>query len=95
MRAAFVLAAVAASIAACDRAEPDPAASPGASGQEDTPAATGAPAPIASPNAAGRVAVGDAAPAFTLKDQNGREHTLAALVAKGKVALVFYRSAVW
>jgi cytochrome oxidase Cu insertion factor (SCO1/SenC/PrrC family) len=38
---------------------------------------------------------GDEAPAFTLKDQDGKERTLADLVKKGKVALVFYRSADW
>jgi cytochrome oxidase Cu insertion factor (SCO1/SenC/PrrC family) len=35
------------------------------------------------------------APAFTLKDQNGKERTLEEFLKKGKVALVFYRSASW
>jgi peroxiredoxin len=35
------------------------------------------------------------APAFTLKDAAGKEVSLGALLAKGKVALVFYRSADW
>jgi cytochrome oxidase Cu insertion factor (SCO1/SenC/PrrC family) len=35
------------------------------------------------------------APAFTLKDQGGKERTLDELLKKGKVALVFYRSASW
>ncbi len=39
--------------------------------------------------------VGSPAPKFTLKDQTGRDRTLDELLAKGKVALVFYRSADW
>lgn len=39
--------------------------------------------------------VGDKAPAFTLKDQDGKERSLQDLLKKGKVALVFYRSADW
>jgi cytochrome oxidase Cu insertion factor (SCO1/SenC/PrrC family) len=39
--------------------------------------------------------VGEKAPAFTLKDQNGKERTLDEFVKQGKVALVFYRSASW
>jgi len=39
--------------------------------------------------------IGAKAPAFTLKDQNGKEHTLEEFLKKGKVALVFYRSASW
>ena len=39
--------------------------------------------------------VGEKAPSFTLKDQDGKERTLDELVKKGKVALVFYRSADW
>jgi cytochrome oxidase Cu insertion factor (SCO1/SenC/PrrC family) len=39
--------------------------------------------------------VGAKAPAFTLKDQNGKERTLKEFLNKGKVALVFYRSAGW
>ena len=39
--------------------------------------------------------VGAKAPAFTLKDQNGKERTLKEFLKKGKVALVFYRSAGW
>ena len=42
-----------------------------------------------------RIAVGDKAPGFRLNDQSGTEHTLQSLLAKGKVALVFYRSAEW
>ena len=41
------------------------------------------------------VEVGQKAPAFTLKDQNGVEQSLDALLKKGKVAIVFYRSADW
>jgi cytochrome oxidase Cu insertion factor (SCO1/SenC/PrrC family) len=39
--------------------------------------------------------VGSRAPTFTLKDQTGKERTLDELLTKGKVALVFYRSADW
>jgi cytochrome oxidase Cu insertion factor (SCO1/SenC/PrrC family) len=39
--------------------------------------------------------VGEKAPAFTLKDQAGKERTLDEFVKQGKVALVFYRSAAW
>ena len=39
--------------------------------------------------------VGEKAPAFTLKDQEGKERSLDELLKKGKVALVFYRSADW
>ena len=41
------------------------------------------------------LSVGTAAPKFTLKDQEGRERSLDELLTKGKVALVFYRSADW
>lgn len=41
------------------------------------------------------VAVGQKAPGFTLKDQNDLEVSLAALLKKGPVALVFFRSADW
>jgi cytochrome oxidase Cu insertion factor (SCO1/SenC/PrrC family) len=39
--------------------------------------------------------VGETAPWFTLKDQEGAEHSLDQLLKKGKIALVFYRSADW
>ena len=39
--------------------------------------------------------VGQKAPVFTLKDQNDRDVSLATLLKKGPVALVFYRSADW
>ena len=39
---------------------------------------------------------GTKAPAFKLKDQNGKERTLDEFLKEGsKVALVFYRSAEW
>ena len=41
------------------------------------------------------VAVGEAAPTFTLRDQNGTEQSLDALAKRGKLAIVFYRSADW
>jgi len=39
--------------------------------------------------------VGEPAPKFALKDQEGKERSLDDLLKKGKVALVFYRSADW
>ena len=39
--------------------------------------------------------VGAQAPRFILKDQEGKERSLDELLKKGKVALVFYRSADW
>jgi cytochrome oxidase Cu insertion factor (SCO1/SenC/PrrC family) len=39
--------------------------------------------------------VGTKARAFTLKDQAGKERTLDEFRQRGKVALVFYRSAGW
>ena len=41
------------------------------------------------------LAVGQQAPDFTLKDQNDRDVSLSALLKKGPVALVFFRSADW
>ena len=44
----------------------------------------------------GTVKVGDKAPSFLLKDQNGQERSLESLLdADGYLALVFYRSADW
>jgi cytochrome oxidase Cu insertion factor (SCO1/SenC/PrrC family) len=39
--------------------------------------------------------VGEKAPRFTLKDQEDKERSLDEFLKKGKVALVFYRSADW
>ena len=39
--------------------------------------------------------VGAKAPSFSLKDQQGKERSLDEFLKKGKVALVFYRSADW
>jgi len=39
--------------------------------------------------------VGEKAPAFKLKDQDGKERTLEEFTRKGMVALVFHRSAGW
>jgi peroxiredoxin len=39
--------------------------------------------------------IGQRAPAFTLKNQGGKEVSLEALLKKGPVAVVFYRSADW
>ena len=42
-----------------------------------------------------RVTLGQKAPAFHLLNQHSVEQSLDSLLAKGKVALVFYRSADW
>ena len=39
--------------------------------------------------------VGEKAARFTLEDQAGKQRSLDEFLAKGKVALVFYRSADW
>jgi cytochrome oxidase Cu insertion factor (SCO1/SenC/PrrC family) len=39
--------------------------------------------------------VGTKAPKFSLKDQQGKDRSLDGYLKKGKVALVFYRSADW
>ncbi len=39
--------------------------------------------------------IGAKAPVFTLKDQSSKERSLDEFLNKGKVALVFYRSASW
>lgn len=39
--------------------------------------------------------VGDEAPSFKLKDQEGKERSLESLLKKRNVALIFYRSADW
>jgi hypothetical protein len=41
------------------------------------------------------LAVGQKAPSFLLEDQAGTERSLDEFLKKGKVALVFYRSADW
>ena len=41
------------------------------------------------------LAVGGKVPPVKLKDQDGAEQSLDALLKRGKVALVFYRSADW
>jgi peroxiredoxin len=43
----------------------------------------------------GEIAVGERAPAFTLKDQNDREVSLNAMLKNGPVAVVFIRSISW
>lgn len=48
----------------------------------------------AAPEKAG-LAIGQKAPAFTLRDQTDRDISLSSLLKKGPVALVFYRSADW
>jgi cytochrome oxidase Cu insertion factor (SCO1/SenC/PrrC family) len=39
--------------------------------------------------------VGEKAPKFTLKDQRGEDRSLDEYLKKGKVAVVFFRSADW
>lgn len=41
------------------------------------------------------IKVGENAPDFTLKDQNGEEHSLSGMLEEGPVALIFSRSAQW
>ena len=41
------------------------------------------------------IKIGEKAPAFKLKDQNGQERSLEDFLKTGKVALVFTRSADW
>ncbi len=53
--------------------------------------ATGAPAPEGKSG----IAVGEKAPDFTLRDQDGQEQSLTKLLAEGPIALVFFRSASW
>jgi len=53
-----------------------------------------APQPPATYSAPG-LAVGAKAPEFKLVGQDGKEHALADLLRKGKLALVFQRSADW
>jgi cytochrome oxidase Cu insertion factor (SCO1/SenC/PrrC family) len=54
-------------------------------------------APAAEPPIEGKTGlkVGEKAPAFKLKDQDGKERTLEEFTKKGMVALVFHRSAGW
>jgi cytochrome oxidase Cu insertion factor (SCO1/SenC/PrrC family) len=55
---------------------------------------TGPPRPL--PEEKSGIKVGQKAPEFKLKDQNGKETELKSLLAPGKkVALVFHRSADW
>ncbi len=51
--------------------------------------------PKPAPEAMTGPAVGTEAPKFTLKDQDGKERSLDDFLSKGKVALVFTRSADW
>jgi cytochrome oxidase Cu insertion factor (SCO1/SenC/PrrC family) len=53
--------------------------------------ATGKPAPEEQTG----LKVGERAPKFTLKDQEGKDRSLDEFLKKGNVALVFYRSADW
>jgi len=65
----------------------------------NSPAHQGPPAPLAGAPAVlartDRLAKGSKAPAFTLIDQKGEKRTLEDFLKKGKVALVYYRSAKW
>ena len=47
------------------------------------------------PEDQGGLKVGEKAPKFTLKDQEDKNRSLDEFLDKGKVALVFYRSADW
>jgi len=48
-----------------------------------------------SPGESAGLEIGSPAPKFSLTDQLGETRTLEELLKKGKVALVFYRSADW
>lgn len=61
------------------------------SGDEPADGATAGFLPTTGPG----LEVGTEAPAFTLKDQDGQDRSLSALLEQGNVALVFYRSADW
>ncbi len=54
-------------------------------------------APAAEPPIEGKTGlkVGHTAPAFKLKDQDGKERTLEEFTKKGITAIVFHRSAGW
>lgn len=52
-------------------------------------------APEPAPEEKTGIKIGEMAPDFKLKDQRGTERTLKAELAKGPVALVFYRSSRW
>lgn len=47
------------------------------------------------PEAKTGIKIGEKSPEFTLKDQSGKERSLNEFLKKGKVALVFHRSAEW
>lgn len=47
------------------------------------------------PDAKTGLQVGEKAPAFTLKDQHGKERSLEEFTKKGTVAIIFHRSANW
>lgn len=49
----------------------------------------------AAPDEMTGIKVGEKVPSFTLKDQNGVEHSLSELLKEGTVVLMFYRSAYW
>lgn len=49
----------------------------------------------AAPDEMTGIGVGEKAPDFKLKDQNGMEHSLSDLLKEGRVALMFFRSAYW
>jgi cytochrome oxidase Cu insertion factor (SCO1/SenC/PrrC family) len=59
------------------------------------PQAAAPAAAAAAPEQKASVEVGAKAPAFTLKDQDGKERSLDEFRKKGPVAVVFYRSAKW
>ena len=57
-------------------------------------ASTSAFGQAAAPDAPG-LKVGEKSAEFKLQDKDGQEHTLSSLLPKGKVVLMFYRSADW
>ena len=105
MRSLFITSAIVAFILpACAPSTPSDSVAVEApnvtSPQVETPTENTASPDNEAPDAAGeesakRISVGDKAPNFPLPDQSGKQQTLDDLLAKGSVALVFYRSADW
>ena len=76
-------------------AEKTPNASQAGDRDSEPPASEPAEEPAAKPDESPGLAVGEKAPPFELKDQNGELRSLADILKSGPAALVFYRSADW
>ena len=83
-------------VASCQHEGPSAESSENAAAVKSETATRELPLEPVTPDAAQRaVAVGDQSPDFELQDQHGQRRALAEFLGKGKVALVFYRSADW